>query len=130
MADETEAQLDVLDVLDDEIEMLLASLDQKQDPSAYTQGQIAYLEALQDRLTDVPLGALPRDLLEETAHELGLTFQDGAPEDPIRDDQDAGILAAWALCLGFVEGAARGAQAAADALDAYNAGRDERGIPR
>lgn len=72
-------------------------------------GQRAFFEALSDRIDPaetVPLGPL----LVETATGLGVEFGDGDLETVPDDAHKAGVLAAWGLCLGYVEGIGRGAQ--------------------
>lgn len=118
MRDTVEARLDVLDILHDHIGVLITGLDEKRTEAAYVDGQLAYLETLQARLGDIPQDVRPRDLLEEIANDHGLAFDGVTLEAPPTSAHEAGVLSAWSLCLGFVEGAATGAQAASSALEA------------
>lgn len=129
MSDMLEAQLDVLDLLEGHVDLLIKGLRGTQTDAAYVEGQISYLEALDERLGGVPEDVRPRDLLEEIANELGLIFDGVTLEEPPTDAHEAGLLSAWSLCLGFVEGAATGAQAASNALQAAYEDEGDLGVP-
>lgn len=129
MSDMLEAQLDVLDILEGHVDLLIKGLRGTQTDAAYVEGQIAYLEALDARLGDVPEDVRPRDLLEEIANELGLAFDGVTIKQPPQDAHEAGLLSAWSLCLGFVEGAAMGAQAASNALQGAFEDDENLGVP-
>lgn len=111
-----QATMDVLEVLASRVERLLEALRGASD-TAYVQGQLAYLEALDERLGDVPAEVRPRDLLEEVAEEQGLAFTGTELEAPPADQHEAGVLSMWSLCLGFVEGAVVGARAVTAAIE-------------
>ncbi len=129
MTDLLEAQLDVLEILEGHVDLLIKGLRGTGRDADYVQGQLAYLEALDQRLDDVPEEVRPRDLLEEIANELGLAFDGVTLEEVPQTGHDAGLLSAWSLCLGFVEGAATGAQAASNALQVAFEDDEDFGVP-
>lgn len=116
MGKEVSAELDVLELLEANVERMVAGLKQADRPTAYIEGQLDYLTTLYERLGDVPKQVKPRDLLADVADDLGVSMEDGELEPAELDARDAGVLSMWSLSLGYVEGAANGVQAAMDAI--------------
>lgn len=116
MGEEVTAELDVLDLLEANVERLIAGLKEAGADTAYLEGQLSYLTALYDRLGDVPKDVRPRELLDDVAREEGIELVDGELDPAPEGQHGAGVVSMWSLCLGFVEGAAKGVQAAMDAI--------------
>lgn len=112
MTDWETSTIDLLDLLDANVDRIAEALEGAAEQTPYIEGQLAYLRALDDRLEEVGEDAVPSELLESVAADLGIEIAGGDLVDPVEDDRQAGVLGMWALCLGYVEGAADGIRAA------------------
>lgn len=102
-----DTQIDMLDVLDEALDDFQQHLGNRPQ-TEYVGGQLALIERARREIHRASDAATPAEVLEEAAGDLGLRLkQEGVR--PLPDtDREAGILSTWSLCLGYVEGVARG----------------------
>lgn len=117
MSEEATAEIDVLEILERNVERLIAGLKESGRDTGYVEGQLAYLTALYPQLDDVPSDVRPRDLLDDVARELGVEMDQGRIDPTPESQRELGVLSMWSLCLGFSEGAAMGVQTAMNVVD-------------
>ena len=102
-------EIDVFDLLGGAIGRFSQALRQ-QERTEYVAGQLAYLDAALERIRSADPDAPANAALESAAADLDVEVGNEGPNRLPVDARDAGILSMWALCLGYVEGLADGAE--------------------
>lgn len=114
---ESGREIDVLEALADGIEQLLAAIEAVDAGTAYMDGQRAFFEDTLEAVDEAGPDERPQAVLEQVAGRLGVATEDHALSDPPLDERDAGVLAAWGICIGYVEGFPAGARAVMAEVD-------------
>lgn len=112
-----EREIDVLDALSEAIEELIAAIDAAGVSSTYIEGQRAFFEAAWDAIGEAGETERPQTVMERVASEAGLEVVDGELTEAPLDEHRAGALAAWGICIGYVEGFPDGARTVIDEVD-------------
>ncbi|PSG97639.1 hypothetical protein BRD56_04675 [Thermoplasmatales archaeon SW_10_69_26] len=110
-------EIDVLEALGEGVEDLLAAVEATEERSAYLDGQAAFFEAVLAAIPEADPDERPQAVLEGVASEQGLELVDAEPGGLPLDGHEAGLLGAWGLCLGYVEGFHAGGNAVIGTVD-------------
>lgn len=110
MSEGTTLEIDVLEALGTAVDDLLAALEQADASSAYLDGQRAFFQAVGPAVERAGESERPQVVLEQVASGLAVELEDGRLQDPPLDRKQAGVLAAWGICIGYVEGFPAGAR--------------------
>lgn len=113
-----EREIDVLEALAEGVARLKAAIEQAGADTVYLEGQRAFFEAAEQAIEQAGPDARPQAVLEQAAAELGIQLEDHELASGPLDDREAGVLAAWGICIGYVEGFPAGAGAVIDRVDA------------
>lgn len=111
-------EIDVLEALGEGVTELLEAIEAASASSAYIDGQRAFFEAVAPAVDEAGPDERPQAVLERVASRLGVEVEDHAIVDPPLDEHEAGVLAAWGICIGYVEGFPAGARAVISEVDA------------
>lgn len=110
-------EIDVLEALGEGVEDLLAAVEATEERSAYLEGQARFFEAVLAAIPEAGPDERPQAVLERVAADQGLELVDAQPSDLPLEAEDAGVLGAWGLCLGYVEGFHAGGNAVLGSID-------------
>lgn len=114
---ETAREIDVLEALGEGVEDLLAAVEATPERSPYLDGQAAFFQAVLEAIPEADADERPQAVLERVAADLGLELVDAEPAGLPLDAREAGLLGAWGLCLGYVEGFHAGGNAVLGSID-------------
>lgn len=103
-------EIDLLEALGDGIDDLLAAIEATEETSAYLDGQQSFFEHALGAIPEAGEEERPQAVLERVAAGLGVELADGAIADAPLDEEQSGILGAWGICIGYVEGFHAGAR--------------------
>jgi hypothetical protein len=109
MSEAESREIGVLEALGEGVEELLAALEATEETSTYLDGQAAFFQATLDAIPEAGGDERPQGVLERVASEEGIELQTGGlPETPLAE-REAGVLGAWGICIGYLEGFHAGA---------------------
>lgn len=114
---EAEAEIDVLEALDEGIDDLLAALEATEERSTYLDGQLTFFREAQAAIPEADEDERPQAVLERAAEKLDVGLDEEAQIGAPLDEHRAGVLGAWGICVGYVEGFHAGANAVIDQVD-------------
>jgi hypothetical protein len=103
-------EIDLLEALGEGVEELLAALEATEEDSAYLEGQAAYFQAVLEAIPEADPDERPQAVLERVAAEHGVEMEEAGIAQAPLDEERSGVLGAWGICIGYVEGFHAGAQ--------------------
>ncbi len=103
-------EIDLLEALGDGIDDLLAAIEATEESSAYLEGQQRFFEHALGAIPEAGEEERPQGVLERVASGLDVELSDGSIADAPLDEERAGVLGAWGICIGYVEGFHAGAR--------------------
>lgn len=115
---EAEAEtIDLLDALGEGVEELLAAIEATEETSDYLEGQAAFFEAMLAAIPEAGSEQRPQAVLEDVAAELGVELAAGELQEAPLEPRRVGVLGAWGICIGYLEGFHAGARRVIDEVE-------------
>lgn len=110
-------EIDLLVALGRGAEDLLVALEATEETSAYLDGQARFFERLLEAIPQASEDERPQAVLEQVAAELDVAMVDAQLVDTPLDGSRAGVLGAWGICIGYLEGFHAGARRVIDQVE-------------
>lgn len=110
-------EIDLLEALGAGVEDLLVALEATDEDSAYLDGQAAFFEALLEAIPQADEDERPQAVLEHVAADHGVAMVGGGLAETPLAEREAGVLGAWGICIGYLEGFHAGARRIIDEVE-------------